>query len=92
MQDLDENFCDKLNELLELKNKHFTYKNLLKYQSEIKNELNISSEEINLNYHNFNEFVKNYGWRLKSPNLSKSNDADLKILSGNSIETHLQEI
>ena len=90
MQDLDENFCGKLNDLLELKNKHFSYRNLLEYQSEIKNELNITSEEIILNNQNLNEFVKNYGWSLKSQNLSKSNDSDLKkILLGNSIETHL---
>ena len=43
MQDLEENFCNRIIQKLDTKNKNFRFDNLLNYQKEIYNEFNIES-------------------------------------------------
>lgn len=89
MQELEENFCNKLISIINTNNKNFKFDNLLKFQNNIKKEFNITStnKEFNQDNNLINELKKN-NWEYKFLERAISDDKYLdRTLSGNSIES-----
>ena len=88
MQDLEENFCNRIIQKLDTKNKNFRFDNLLNYQKEIYNEFNIESGSKEFLHNNkLIEEIKRKNWKCElSKRAISDKNYEGRTLSGNSVE------
>ena len=88
MQDLEENFCNRIIQKLDTKNKNFRFDNLLNYKKEIYNEFNIESGSKEFLHNNkLIEEIKRKNWKCElSKRAISDKNYEGRTLSGNSVE------